>query len=437
MSAESGTPKAPQALPRVVIVGAGFGGLSAAHELARHKIEVTLIDKQNHHLFQPLLYQVATAGLSPADIAAPIRSIVKSHKRTRVLLDTVTDVDTSLSRVMLTSGACLDYDALILATGATHSYFGAEWANRAPGIKTIDDAIKVRRTILLALESAETNRQENMAERAEFLTFVVVGGGPTGVEMAGAVAELAHHAAENDFPHISRHCVRIILVHSGDRVLPSFPPALSAAARDSLVKLGVEVRLGQRVSHVDAEGAMIGAEKIKASTVIWAAGVKASPAASWLGAACDSAGRAVVQADLSVPGLPNVFVIGDTACVTDSAGCVVPGIAPAAKQQGLHAARAVVAQLTGRPSPGPFRYVNTGNLATIGRKSAVVDMGWLKLSGFFAWVLWCLAHVYFLIGFRNRLVVCANWAWNYLTFDRGARLITGIDAPPAASALDK
>ncbi len=416
----------PSSRPRVVIVGAGFGGLSAAMELARHEVDVTLIDRQNHHLFQPLLYQVATAGLSPADIAAPIRSIVKTHPRTQVLLDTVTGVDTSARKVLLISGAQVCYDALILATGATHSYFGAQWAHRAPGIKTIDDAIKVRRTILLALERAETNRQENMAERAEFLTFVVVGGGPTGVEMAGAIAELTRHAADHDFRYITRNCVRIILVHSGDRLLPAFPPSLSAAALRSLERLGVEVRLGERVSEVDDDGAMIGPEKIKASTVIWAAGVKASPAAQWLGVDGDSAGRVAVGPDLSVPNVPDIYVIGDTARVSaGSADQPVPGIAPAAKQQGRHAARVIAARLCGARDPGAFCYQNSGNLATIGRKSAVVDIGKLRISGFLAWVLWSVAHVYFLIGFRNRLVVCANWGWNYLTFDRGARLITG------------
>ena len=413
-----------------MIVGAGFAGLSAADELSRHDVDVMLIDKQNHHLFQPLLYQVATAGLSPADIAAPIRSIVKKQKRTQVLLDTVTGVDTEAKQVVLNSGAKLAYDALILATGATHSYFGAKWEHRAPGIKTIDDAIKVRRTILLALERAETNRQENLEERAEFLTFVVVGGGPTGVEMAGAVAELTRHAAEHDFRFITRHCVRIILVHSGDRLLPSFPPNLSAAAMQALTKLGVEVRLGPRVKEVDEEGALIGSEKIKASTVIWAAGVKASPAAQWLGISGDAAGRVPVAADLSVTGLEDVFVVGDTALVQRVEGGAVPGIAPAAKQQGRYAARVIAARLARGRDPGAFCYKDTGNLATIGRKCAVVDLGRFKLSGFFAWVLWSLAHVYFLIGFRNRLVVCANWGWNYLTFDRGARLITGVSAAP-------
>lgn len=420
-------PAPVRARPRVVIVGAGFGGLSAAKELARHDVDIVLIDKQNHHLFQPLLYQVATAGLSPADIAQPIRSIVRKQPRTQVLLDSVDAVDRATQRVRLASGASIDYDALIIATGARHSYFGASWADRAPGIKTIDDAVSVRRTILLALERAETNRQEHLAERAEYLTFVVVGGGPTGVEMAGAIAELARSAAETEFPHITRHCVRVILVQSEQRLLPSFPASLAESAKKALEGLGVQVQLGSRVTVIDDEGVIIGNQRIAASTVIWAAGVRASPAAEWLNAAADRAGRVIVGSDLAVPGEDNIFVIGDTAAVIDGDGNSVPGIAPAAKQQGRHAARAIVARLLARRDPGRFRYRSFGNLATIGRKCAVVDLGWLRLSGMTAWLLWSAAHIYFLIGFRNRLIVCANWLWNYLTFDRGARLITGID----------
>jgi len=418
---------ASAARPRVVIVGAGFGGLSAARELARHDVEIVLIDKQNHHLFQPLLYQVATAGLSPADIAQPIRSIVKKQRRTQVLLDSVEAIDRAARRIQLASGATVNYDALILATGARHSYFGANWADRAPGIKTIDDAISVRRTILLALERAETSRQEHLAERAEYLTFVVVGGGPTGVEMAGAIAELTRAAAEEEFPHITRHCVRIILVQSDQRLLPSFPPSLGAAAKRALESLGVQVRLRTRVSAIDDEGVVIGDERIVASTVIWAAGVTASPAARWLDSSADRAGRVIVGSDLAIPGDERVFAIGDTAAVTNVDGTPVPGLAPAAKQQGRHAARTIAARLLGQRSPGPFRFRSFGNLATVGRKCAVVDLGWLRLSGLIAWLLWSAAHVFFLIGFRNRLIVSANWLWNYVTFDRGARLITGID----------
>ncbi len=413
--------------PRVVIIGAGFAGLSAARELARHDVDIVLIDKQNHHLFQPLLYQVATAGLSPADIAQPIRSIVRKQPRTQVLLDSVEGIDKAARSIRLASGAMLDYDALLIATGARHSYFGAGWADRAPGIKTIDDAISVRRTILLALERAETSRQEHLAERVEYLTFVVVGGGPTGVEMAGAIAELTRAAAEAEFPHITRHCVRIILVQSEKRLLPSFPASLGGAAQRALEALGVQVRLGCRVTAIDDDGVIIGDQRIAAITVIWAAGVSASPAATWLDATADRAGRVIVGADLTVPGHPDIFVCGDTAAVIDASGKSVPGIAPAAKQMGRHAARTAVARLLGKQSPGAFRYQGFGNLATIGRKYAVVDFGWLRLSGLLAWLLWSAAHIYFLIGFRNRLIVCANWAWNYVTFDRGARLITGID----------
>lgn len=413
--------------PRVVIIGAGFAGLSAARELARHDVDIVLIDKQNHHLFQPLLYQVATAGLSPADIAQPIRSIVRNHPRTQVLLDSVEGIDKAARSIRLASGAMLDYDALLIATGARHSYFGASWADRAPGIKTIDDAISVRRTILLALERAETSRQEHLAERVEYLTFVVVGGGPTGVEMAGAIAELTRAAAEAEFPHITRHCVRIILVQSEQRLLPSFPASLGSAAQRALEALGVQVRLGCRVTAIDDDGVIIGDQRIAAITVVWAAGVSASPAATWLDATADRAGRVIVGADLAVPGHPDIFVAGDTAAVIDASGKSVPGIAPAAKQMGRHAARTAVARLLGKQSPGAFRYQGFGNLATIGRKYAVVDFGWLRLSGLLAWLLWSAAHIYFLIGFRNRLIVCANWAWNYVTFDRGARLITGID----------
>lgn len=420
-------PASVRARPRIVIVGAGFGGLSAAKELARHDVDIVLIDKQNHHLFQPLLYQVATAGLSPADIAQPIRAIVRRQPRTQVLLDSVHAVDRAAQRVRLASGASIDYDALIIATGARHSYFGASWADRAPGIKTIDDAVSVRRTILLALERAETNRQEHLVERDEYLTFVVVGGGPTGVEMAGAIAELARSAAETEFPHITRHCVRVILVQSEQRLLPSFPESLAASAKNALEGLGVQVQLGSRVTVIDDEGVIIGNQRIAASTVIWAAGVRASPAAEWLDAAADRAGRVIVGSDLAAPGADNVFVIGDTAAVIDANGKAVPGIAPAAKQQGRHAARAIAARLLAQRDPGRFRYRSFGNLATIGRKCAVVDLGWLRLSGLPAWLLWSAAHIYFLIGFRNRLIVCANWLWNYLTFDRGARLITGID----------
>lgn len=437
------TPSAqlPGRKPRIVIVGAGFGGLSVINGLGRVDAEITLIDRQNHHLFQPLLYQVATAALSPADIAAPIRSIVKRHRQMHVLLDTVTGIDREARIVRLQSGATVEYDSLVLATGAQHSYFGNDhWAEFAPGIKTIDDATRVRRKILLALECAETNRQENVAERKEFLTFVIIGGGPTGVEMAGAIAELTRHATSMEFRYVTPKCVRIILIEAGNRLLANFPEDLAHSARRSLEMLGVDVRLGGRVNHIDATGVVVGEDRIKAATVIWAAGVQASPAAQWLDSPADKAGRVCVAPDMSVPGHPEIFVIGDTAAIARADGRPVPGIAPAAKQQGLHVGRTIAARLAGRAVPGPFRYRDFGTLATIGRKRAVVDFGWTRMKGLPAWLLWSTAHLYFLVGFRNRFVVGITWMWNYLTFDRGARLITGL-APnetsmPAPTVVD-
>ncbi len=422
------TANATATRPRVVVVGAGFGGLSVVRGLRHADVEITVIDRRNHHLFQPLLYQVATAALSPADIAAPIRAIVRDHDNMHVLLDEVVGIDTAAQQVVLSSAARVPYDHLVIATGAQHSYRGNDhWEQYAPGIKTIDDATRVRRMVLLALERAETMRQENVASRDDFLTFVIIGGGPTGVEMAGAVAELTRHAAGMEFRYITPKCVRIILVEGGARLLAQFPESLSAAAKRSLEMLGVEVRLNGRVSHIGPGIVTVGDDTIAAASVIWAAGVQASPAAKWLGVEGDRAGRVTVAADLTVAGAPGVFVIGDTAAVFMANGNPVPGIAPAAKQQGEHVARAIVASVRGRTSPGAFRYRNYGSLATIGRKRAVVDFGWARFSGFPAWVLWSTAHLYFLVGFRNRFVVGASWIWNYLTFDRGARLITGLD----------
>jgi NADH dehydrogenase FAD-containing subunit len=416
--------------PRVVIVGAGFGGVSAARALGRAPVEVTLVDQQNHHLFQPLLYQVATAGLSPADIAAPIRSIVKNQANTRVILDQVTGVDVTARRVILAEGAPLPYDALILATGVRHSYFGRdEWATFAPGVKTVDDATRVRREILLALERAESLPPGPARTRA--LTFVLVGGGPTGVEMAGAVAELTRHAVSMDFRHIMDQPVRVVLLEAGPRVLAAFPPSLSAVAKRSLEQLGVEVLTDTRVMEMDAGGVTTPSGRIDAATRLWTAGVQASPAARWLGVAPgDREGRVAVAPDLSVPGITDVYVIGDAARSGGADGKAVPGVAPAAKQMGAHAARVIRARLRGRKATLRFRYRNFGNLATIGRKRAVIDFGWARLSGFVAWLIWCTAHIYFLVGFRNRLVVGANWLWHYVTFDRGARLITGLDRRP-------
>ncbi len=417
------TAPSPRPRPRVVIVGAGFGGLAAARALAGADVDVTLIDKRNHHLFQPLLYQVATAALSPADIAGPIRAIVSRQENVRVLLDRVIGIDRHRQCVILAEGQDLRYDWLILATGAQHSYFGSDdWAEHAPGIKTIDDATAVRRKILLALERAETETDPD--RRQALLTFVVIGGGPTGVEMAGAIAELAHRSVSRDFRSITPHCSKVVLVDGGPRLLAAFPEDLSQAALEAIEKLGVEVHLNARVSHVGPDHVDIGKEVIPAHTAIWAAGVCASPAAEWLDAKCDRSGRVLVEPELRLPGSFNVFVIGDTASVSASDGRPLPGIAPVAKQQGVHVARQILAATRGRKI-APFRYRHYGNLATIGRKRAVIDFGRLHVTGFPAWVLWSVAHVLFLVGYRNRLAVGWNLLWNYLTFARHARLITG------------
>ncbi|MEM8825504.1 MAG: NAD(P)/FAD-dependent oxidoreductase [Pseudomonadota bacterium] len=417
---------------RVVVVGAGFAGLSVVRGLARREdVGITLVDKQNHHLFQPLLYQVATAGLSPADISAPIRTIVKRNNTTRVLLDELLDIDREGRQLKLSSGAEVGYDTLVIATGARHSYFGNDqWAEHAPGIKTLDDAVSVRRRILLAMESAETLRQEFPAERSIPINFVVIGGGPTGVEMAGAIAELTRHAVEMDFRFISPDCLRIILVEGNERLLMPFPPALSDYAKRALEHLGVEIRLKSRVTDITENEVFIDGDPMPSAATIWAAGVQASPVARWLGVDGDRSGRVGVSADLSLDGDSDIFVIGDTAAVTNDNGKPVPGIAPAAKQQGKYVAKLLNARLDGNPPPPPFHYRHQGSLATIGRKRAVVDFGWTRAKGLIAWLFWSTAHVYFLVGFRNRIVVGMNWLWNYLTFERGARLITGLSAAP-------
>jgi NADH dehydrogenase len=408
---------------RVVIVGAGFGGLSAAKALAGSAFDVTVIDRHNYHLFQPLLYQVATAGLSPADIASPIRGILARAPNINVVLGKVSGVDT-VRREVIAEGRRIPFDHLILATGAQHAYFGhGDWAAFAPGLKTIDDATYIRRRILLAFEKAET--EADPAERARLLNFVIVGGGPTGVEMAGAIAELANRALAKDFRSIDPRCARIILVEAAPRLLTPFDPSLSEAAKRSLEQLGVEVRLGEAVTALDNEGVSVGGERIEARTVIWGAGVMASPAGLWLGAETDRVGRVKVMPDLSVPGHPGIFVIGDTAAATGADGKPLAGVAPVAKQQGQYVARLLIARRNGKTAP-PFRYRDFGSLATIGRKRAIVQMGSFKLKGFIAWLLWSVAHIYFLIGFRNRFVVATNWLWNYLTFQRGTRLITGV-----------
>ncbi|WP_353217751.1 NAD(P)/FAD-dependent oxidoreductase [Sandarakinorhabdus sp.] len=409
--------------PHIVIVGAGFGGLAATKALAGAAVDVTLIDQRNHHLFQPLLYQVATAALSPADIAGPIRAIVANMPNVRVLLDEVTGVDKADKQVALGSGRTIAYDWLIIATGARHSYFGRdEWARHAPGLKTIDDATAVRRKILLALERAETETDPD--RRKALLTFVIIGGGPTGVEMAGAIAELAHQSVSRDFRSITPHCSRVILVDAGPRLLTAFPETLSASARRAIEHLGVEVRLNAPVTNVAHDHVEIAGVAVPTHTAIWAAGVRASPAAEWLGIGADGAGRAVIGPDLTVAGCENIFVIGDAAACKGPDGRPLPGIAPVAKQQGKHAAQMIVAAIAGRTAK-PFQYRHFGNLATIGRSRAVIDFGRVHVTGFLAWVLWSAAHVFFLVGFRNRFAVGLSLLWNYLTFARHARIITG------------
>jgi len=424
-------PSAPRR-PHIVIVGAGFGGLSAAKGLADANADITLIDRKNHHLFQPLLYQVATAGLAPNQIATPIRTIVRHQHNTRAVLAEVSGVDLA-RKVIVTGGRRTPFDILVVATGATHAYFGHDdWAAHAPGLKSLEDAVELRRRVLTAFEAAETACDP--AERQRLLTFAVIGAGPTGVEMAGAIAELAHRALTRDFRAVRDARARVLLIEAGERVLPTFRPDLSAYTARALARLGVELKLGAAVSAMDDQGLMAGPERIEAATVIWAAGVRASPAARWLGVEPDRAGRVAVAADLSIPGAPDVFVIGDTAMVTGPDGRPVPGVAPAAKQQGEYVARLIKARLTGRPSPGPFRYADFGSLATVGRRAAVVQLGRFELRGTLAWLFWCVAHIYFLVGFRNRIQVGLDWLWSYLTFERGARLITGEDQ--AARALN-
>ena len=417
--------------PRVVIVGAGFGGLAAARRLAGKPLDVTLIDRRNHHLFQPLLYQVATAALSPADIAAPIRSILAKAANVRVLLDEVKGIDVLRDRVSLSSGGEVEFDYLLLATGARHSYFGQDhWALHAPGLKSIDDALGVRRRVLLALERAET--ETDAERRRALLTFAVIGGGPTGVEMAGAIAELARRSVSGDFRSITPHCSRVILVEAGPRILPAFPETLSAKAEDALRSLGVEVIPGNAVTDIRPEQLAVGGQIIACHTIIWAAGVQASPAARWLEAEHDKAGRIFVEADLSVPGHHRIFAIGDTASAPGDDGQALPGIAPVAKQQGRHAADRILGRRT-----GPFRYRSFGNLATIGRSRAVIDWGGWQLSGFTAWLIWSVAHIWFLVGFRSRILVGIQWLWNYLTYQRSARLITGDDAPDPIKIIQR
>ena len=408
-------------LPQVVIIGGGFGGLDAARGLKGAPVRVTLLDRHNHHVFQPLLYQVATAALSPGDIASPIRWILRHQANIEVQLADVRSIDPG-NHIVLTDRDPVPYDFLIVAAGAAHAYFGhPEWADRAPGLKTLDDALEMRRRVLLAFEAAE--RVKDSAEQRRLLTFVIVGGGPTGVELAGALAEIARQTLRDDFRHIQPESARILLLEGGPYLLAAFPESLRQAARTSLDKLGVEVRTGAAVTGVDDEGVTVGGERIAAQTILWAAGVAASPLAASLGVPLDRAGRVVADATLTVPGHPEIFVAGDI-CSFQQDGRPLPGVAQVAKQQGAQAARNVLHAVRSEPLE-PFRYRNYGNVATIGRGSAVVDIGPVRASGWFAWIFWLFLHVFWLIGFRNRVAVLGEWAWAYLTFQRRIRLITG------------
>ena len=411
-----------RAVPHVVVVGGGFGGLWAARALRDAPVRITLVDRGNHHLFQPLLYQVATAGLSAPNIAAPLRHILRGQKNVTVLLGEVDKIAPDAKQVRLADDRTLDYDHLLLASGATHAYFGHDdWAAHAPGLKTLDDALEIRRRILTAFERAEA--EDDAAKREAWLTFAIVGGGPTGVELAGTLAEIARHTLHGEFRRADPRKARVLLLEAGPRVLSSFPESLSGKARMQLQKLGVEVRVGVPVAAIDGEGVQLGEERIAARTVLWAAGVAASPLARDLGVPLDRAGRVIVQPDLSVPGHPEIFIAGDLASLQYD-GKPVPGVAPAAKQMGHHVAQAIRARLQGR-APAPFRYRDFGNLATIGRMAAVVDLHGFRFSGLLAWWFWLAAHVFFLIGFRNRMVVMIDWAQAYWSYQRSARIILG------------
>ncbi len=403
---------------RVVIIGAGFGGLEAARALAKAPVEVTIVDRQNHHCFQPLLYQVATAVISPADIAWPIRGILRRQQNARVVMGTVTGIDKK-ARIVHADDIDLPYDYLVLSTGVTHSYFGhPDWEASAPGLKTLNDAIEIRRRILLAFEHAEIAASER--DRRRLLTFVVVGGGPTGVEMAGAIAEIARQTLRFDFRRIDPRSSRIVLIEAGPRILPTFPEELSAYAKRSLTRMGVEVMTSAMVTACHRDGVSLEEKRIDSESIVWAAGVVASPAAEWIGAEHDRVGRIKVGPDLAVPGHPEIFAIGDTAAPP----APVPGMAPAAKQMGRYVGELIRARVEGGLEPKPFVYRHAGDLTTIGRKSAVVKLSRLQLTGFIGWLFWGVAHIYFLIGIRNRFVVMITWLWSYLTYQRGARLIT-------------
>ena len=414
-----------QAAHHFVIVGGGFAGLWATRALASAPVRITLIDRHNHHLFQPLLYQVATAGLSAPDIAAPLRHILRRQRNVEVRMAAVTGIDADAKRIALDDGASLDFDSLLLASGATHAYFGnVHWAEHAPGLKTLDDALDLRRKLLLAFECAEA--ASDPAEREAWLHFAIVGGGPTGVELAGTLAEIARHTLKDEFRNIDPAQARVRLIEAGPRVLAAFPDDLSAKAKRQLEKLGVDVALGTPVKEINADGYQLGDTFVPAKTVVWAAGVAASPLGAMLGVPLDRAGRVQVQPDLSVPGHPDIFVAGDLAALTQANGKPVPGVAPAAKQMGRLVAHNIRARLSGSTT-NAFAYKDYGNLATIGRMAAVVHLGKLKFSGLLAWWFWLVMHVFFLIGFRNRLVVLLNWWWAYWSYQRAARIILGRD----------
>jgi NADH:ubiquinone reductase (H+-translocating) len=410
--------------PHVLVLGGGFAGLWTTRALASAPVRITVLDRTNHHLFQPLLYQVATAGLSAPDIAAPLRHILRGQRNATVLLGEATAIDAVNKRVVLADGE-LGYDLLVVATGSTHAYFGHDdWERDAPGLKSLEDAFAIRRRILAAFEAAE--REDDAQQRAAWLSFAVIGGGPTGVELAGTLAEIARHTLPREFRRSDPASAQVHLIEAGPRVLPAMPEVLSEKARAQLARLGVTVRTGEAVTRIDADGIDIGATRIASRTVLWAAGVAASPLGAFLNAERDRAGRVKVSPDLSIPAHPDIFVAGDLASVLQADGTPVPGVAPAAKQMGAHVARVIRARLAGKPSM-PFVYRDYGNLATIGRKAAVVDVGPLKFSGLLAWWFWLVAHLFFLIGFRNRLVVLVDWAWSYWTYQRNARILGAAD----------